>query len=145
MSFECCWMFVKGMMVNTEFLCSQITLNGFLYQKCIGIKKCYKLTFLISLRYTGFQNKQCIEIKKYYKTQPSKACNGIHWFGIHRFLTSITIPLPMVNQTLCKYIPNSSIGSFIGKETSKQNMERNQHFTSMSNALWLLYLGKQAG
>jgi hypothetical protein len=41
-------------------------------------KSVTKLTFLISLCYIGFQNKQCIGIKKYYKTQPSKACDGIH-------------------------------------------------------------------
>jgi hypothetical protein len=41
-------------------------------------KNVTKLTFLISLRYIGFQNKKCIRIKTYYKTQPNKACNGIH-------------------------------------------------------------------
>ena len=101
MSFECCLMFTKGMMLNDgKYWIFMFTndVEWFLILKhVLDWKSVTKITFLILLRYIGFQNKQCIGIKKCYKIQPSKSCNDIYWFGIHRFLISIAIPLPMVN------------------------------------------------
>jgi hypothetical protein len=104
MSFDCCLMFTKGMMLNDGkywiFMFTNDVEWFLILKRVLEWKSVTKLTFLISLRYIGFQNKQCIGIKKCYKTQQSKSCNGIHWFGIHCFLISIAIPLTMVNQTL---------------------------------------------
>jgi hypothetical protein len=62
MSFECCLMFTKGMMLNDGkywiFMFTNDVEWFLILKRVLNWKSVTKLTFLILLRYIGFQNKQ---------------------------------------------------------------------------------------